>query len=331
VISIGNLTVGGTGKTPMTIYMAELLKGFGCRVAVISRGYQGRNEKSVGIVSDGRTVRLGPQDAGDEPYLMALKLEGVPVLVGKDRFKVGMRAMREFAPDVLVLDDAFQHLKVHRDLDLLLLDARRPFGNGHLLPRGVLREPIDQLMRGDAIVLTRSDGANMSDEDEQKIRGRFEGKPIFRCKHVPDRLVGSEKLPLSGLGFNPINYGLDVLKGKRVFAFSGIARNKDFEAMLAKQDCEMTGALSFPDHHDYSNIDLAGIINKAGRCHVDYIVTTEKDYVRMANRVSWPIALLAFGIKVSFDEDKEGFNTYLKTMLCKHKLKNNPSINVSKT
>jgi tetraacyldisaccharide 4'-kinase len=122
-----------------------------------------------------------------------------------------------------------------------------------------------------------------------------------------------------------------VLKGKRVFAFSGIARNKDFESMLTKQDCEMAGALSFPDHYDYSNTDLAAIFNKAGKCHVDYIVTTEKDYVRMANRASWPIPLLALRIKVSFDEDKEGFNTYLKTMLCKHKLKNNPSINDSKT
>ena len=197
VISVGNLAVGGTGKTPMTIYVAGLLKGLGYRVVVISRGYQGRKEKSGGIVSDGQTIQMGPQDAGDEPYLMALKLEGVPVLVGKDRFRIGMMAVREFVPDVLVLDDGFQHLKVHRDLDLLLLDASRPFGNGHLLPRGVLREPIDRLNRGDAIVLTRSDGDFMPDEDGQIIREHFKGKPVFRSKHVPDGLVCAEKLPLS--------------------------------------------------------------------------------------------------------------------------------------
>jgi tetraacyldisaccharide 4'-kinase len=315
VISIGNLTVGGTGKTPMTIYVAGLLQNLGHRVAVISRGYQGRKEKSGGVVSDGRTIRLGPEDAGDEPYLMALKLEGVPVLVGKDRFKVGTMAMREFAPDVLVLDDAFQHFKIHRDLDLLLLDAGRPFGNGHLLPRGVLREPVKQLIRSDALVLTRSDGVEMFNGDKQKVRAQFEGKPIFRCNHVPDVLVGSAKLPLTAVGSRPVKYGRDVLKGRRVFVFSGIAGNKDFLQMVNNLGCEVAGDSRFPDHHDYSDSELAAIFDKARQCHVDYVVTTEKDYVRIAYRVSWPVRLLALGIKISFGSETEGFCNYLRETL----------------
>jgi tetraacyldisaccharide 4'-kinase len=330
VISIGNLTVGGTGKTPMTIYVAGLLKGLGYRVAVISRGYQGRKEKSGGIVSDGRTIRMDPQDAGDEPYLMALRLDDVPVLVGKDRYAVGMLAMRAFDPEILVLDDAFQHLKIHRDLDLLLLDAGRPFGNGHLLPRGVLREPVKQLIRSDALLLTRSHAIGMSPVDRKSFGALSKGRPVFRCQHVPDKLMGSESLPLVAFGSRPASYGLDTLRGRRVFAFSGIAGNEDFLAMVKNQHCEIAGNCRFPDHHVYSNSDLANIYNQVRQQHVDYVVTTEKDYVRIAHRITWPITLLAFGIKISFGDQTEGFYAYLKTRLFDHNRKDDAFINVTK-
>jgi tetraacyldisaccharide 4'-kinase len=295
----------------MAIYVAGLLEGLGYRVAVISRGYQGRREKSGGIVSDGRTVKMAPQDAGDEPYLMALKLDGVPVLVGKDRFRAGMLAMQEFAPEIVVLDDAFQHLKIHRHVDLLLLDAAHPFGNGHLLPRGVLREPAEALIRSDALVLTRSNGVGMSDEDRQRFSAFSKGKPLFRCRHVPDMLMGSERLPLAAVGSRPVKYGLDVLKGCRVFAFSGIAKNDDFMTMVTNQGCQVAGSHGFADHHDYSDNELATIFDKARQCHADYVVTTEKDYVRIAHRVSWPIGLLALGVKISFGAQTKGFCNYL--------------------
>ena len=157
VISVGNLSVGGTGKTPMTIYLANLIQDFGNKAVVISRGYKGRAEKAGGIVSDGKVLLMGPETAGDEPYMMAVKLKNVPVIVGKNRFEAGMLAVRTFKPEVLVLDDAFQHLKLERDLDLVLLDCQRPFGNGHMLPRGIMREPVSALSRADALILTRSD------------------------------------------------------------------------------------------------------------------------------------------------------------------------------
>jgi len=136
VVSIGNITVGGTGKTPMTLYMADVLKRMGFKVAVISRGYRGRAEKRGGIVSDVETIRMKPEEAGDEPYLMSLKLKGVPVIVGRDRVRAGRLALGMFGSSVLLLDDGFQHVRLKRDLNFLLLEAANPFGNGYLLPRG---------------------------------------------------------------------------------------------------------------------------------------------------------------------------------------------------
>ena len=160
IISIGNITVGGTGKTPMTIYVAQVVKNLGYKVAIISRGYKGKAEKIGGIVSDGKGLLMTPENAGDEPYLMANRLKDVQVIVGKNRFDAGRLAIRKFDPDVIVLDDGFQHLMLQRDLDMVLLDYHRPFGNGHLLPRGVMREPVSALLHADAIILTKSDTRN---------------------------------------------------------------------------------------------------------------------------------------------------------------------------
>ena len=318
VISIGNLTVGGTGKTPLTIYVADLLRGLGCRVAVISRGYQGRKEKVGGIVSDGRNMRMGPADAGDEPYLMSLKLDGIPVLVGRDRYRVGKLAIRTFSPDIIVLDDAFQHVQIDRDLDLLLLDATRPFGNGHLLPRGVLREPLDQAVRSDAVILTRSYNG-MSSCDQKYFDALSKDKSVFRCQHVPDKLLGSKSLPWVAHGYRPDTYGLNTLRGKRVFAFSGIAGNEDFVAMVKNQGCQITGTCRFPDHHIYTDSELANIYDQAKQQHVDYMVTTEKDYVRIAHRITWPVTLMALGIRIDFGDDTERFSGYFGKQLLEPK------------
>ena len=303
VISIGNMKVGGTGKTPLTMYVAGLLKHLGHRVAVISRGYRGDKEKSGGIVSNGSKILLSPETAGDEPYLMALKLEGVPVLVGRDRFKIGMLAIREFAPDVLVLDDAFQQLQLNRDLDLVLFDAARPFGNGHLLPRGMLREPLDQLVRGDAFILTRSDSVTSVSGHPviDKLPG---GKPIFRCMHVPDGLfVAGQKEPLD----------LASLKGRRLFTFSGIARNDSFVETIARLEGYIAGSLEFPDHHPYAHHDLRVIWKRAKDLNVDNIITTEKDYVNILTEVPSTPQLLVLAISISFGDDTEAFEGYIKT------------------
>ena len=159
VISIGNITAGGTGKTPMTIYVAELLKTLGYRVAILSRGYKGGSEKEIRVVSDGQKILMTPTMAGDESYLMAIRLSDVPIVVGRNRFAAGSLAVKRFQPDVIVLDDAFQHVKLQRDIDLVLVDRAQPFGNGHVLPRGSLREPVSSLRRCAACILTRADAA----------------------------------------------------------------------------------------------------------------------------------------------------------------------------
>ena len=188
VISIGNLTVGGTGKTPMTIYLARNLQQSGKSVVVISRGYKGAAESGGGIVSDGRNLLLDADQAGDEPYLMACRLPGIPVVVGKNRFEAGMLAVREFQPEIIVLDDAYQHLKLKRDINIILLDHDRPFGNSHLLPRGILREPKAALMRASACILTRSPQAADQEVSDKRseIKSVLPEIPVFRSFHDPN-------------------------------------------------------------------------------------------------------------------------------------------------
>ena len=200
VVSIGNLISGGTGKTPMTILVARMIRDMGYRVVVLSRGYRGRMEKTGGVVSDGRTIFKGPDDAGDEPYLMARILTGIPVVVGQRRYEAGMMAVKRFKPDVIVLDDAFQHLRLKRDLNLVLLDSRSPFGNGHMLPRGLLREPLSALRRAHAVVYTRSEQALTA-----PIRDRLRRhQPIFYTTH---HLIIRKTDPANGrLGGRYIGY-----------------------------------------------------------------------------------------------------------------------------
>ena len=187
IISIGNITLGGTGKTPMTIYVVHALKQLGYKVAVISRGYKGSAEKIGGIVSDGKVLLMTPDISGDEPYMMAKRLKDVPVIVGKNRFMAGRMAISKFDPDVIVLDDGFQHLKLQRDLDIVLLDYHKPFGNRHLLPRGVMREPVSALLYADAIILTKTDTVNNNETSSllRKLRSFERKKPVYRSFHHP--------------------------------------------------------------------------------------------------------------------------------------------------
>ena len=316
VISIGNLTVGGTGKTPMTIYVAKLVKRLGYKVSVISRGYRGSAEKTGGIVSDGRRIFMGADAAGDEPYMMATKLKNIPVIVGQNRFKAGMRAVRKFDPDVIVLDDAFQHIKLVRDINLVLLDYRHPFGNTHLLPRGVLREPISALKRGNAFILTRSDATSdgdfsVSGFSEERLKAKLKrfkyNAPIFKTFHIPNIYV-----VIKGKT-SACRYGPEFLQGRRAFAFSGLANNHDFHRTIAGFKCVVTGFLGFPDHHPYSDMDLENIVRSAKDTGANCLITTEKDYVRIAHRITWPIDLVVIGLDSSFADD--GFNAFVKAKL----------------
>ena len=321
IISIGNITVGGTGKTPMTIYVAQVVKQLGYKVAIISRGYKGKSERVGGIVSDGRVLLMTPEIAGDEPYMMAKRLKDVPVIVGKNRFKAGRLAVRKFNPDVIVLDDGFQHLKLQRDLDLVLLDCRKPFGNGHLLPRGVMREPVSALLCADAIILTKSDTVNNNETSSlpKKLRSYERKKPVYRTFHQPFvyKIINKEKKVFEKNMQEALRQNSDCIKGRTVFAFSGLADNHNFRRTLKSLKCNVSGYMEFPDHHSYSDRDLKDISAAAKRSMSGCLITTEKDYVRIANKIAWPIDLYVVSIEIEFGTDVERFNGFIKDRLKK--------------
>ena len=322
VISIGNITVGGTGKTPMTIYVAELVQKLGYVVVVISRGYKGELEKTGGIVSNGKTVLMGPEKAGDEPFMLAGRLN-IPVIVGKDRFKAGMKAVKKFNPDVIVLDDAFQHLKIKRDINLVLLDAKRPFGNSKLLPRGILREPLSSLSRSDAFILTRSDCASELEVEKTlvELKEFVQEKPTFNTSHAPYAYIveKGKHVPFESISRNSFLYDFDFLRDRSVFAFAGIARNDDFMCTIEGFKCIVAGFLEFPDHHGYSETDFNTVLRLAKEANVDFLFTTEKDHARMAHRMTWPIDLVVVGINIFFEKDEKSFSDFVKKRIIKLK------------
>ncbi len=319
VISIGNITVGGTGKTPMTIHVAELVQRLGYVVAVISRGYKGELEKSGGIVSNGKTVLMGPEKAGDEPFMLAGRLKNIPVIVGKDRFEAGMQAVKKFNPDVIVLDDAFQHLKLKRDINLVLLDAKRPFGNSHLLPRGILREPPSSLLRSDAFILTRFDCASESalENSLTGLKALIQSRPVFKTSHSPYAYIvkKGKHIPFESISTSSFLCDFDFLRDRKVFTFAGIARNDDFLNTVKSFKCDITDFIAFEDHHRYSDNDLNRMFSLAEKTNVEFLITTEKDYVRIAHKIEWPIKLVVIGIKISFGKDEKSFKTFISGWL----------------
>jgi tetraacyldisaccharide 4'-kinase len=306
VLSIGNITVGGTGKTPMVEYVANLLQRLGLKVAVISRGYGGNAHRFGGIVSDGTTTFMGRQASGDEPQLLASKLKGIPLLVGRDRYRAGIEAIARFGVSVLVLDDGFQHLALKRDLNLLLVDSTRPFGNGHCIPRGPLREPVDQIKRASALILTRWQGVRYGEAQGAILDTHAPGRPIFRCTHVAERLfvAGEEKA-----------IALATLEGKRLFAFSGIARNDSFRETVASLGGDIVDFIEFSDHHRYAPRHMKSIWERAADHKADSIITTEKDLVNLGADIPSTPKLLVLGIGISFGKDEEAFASYLKSKM----------------
>ncbi len=315
VVSIGNLTVGGTGKTPMAIYVAGLLKRLGYRVVLVSRGYRGSAEKSGGIVSDGHSILMGPDEAGDEPLMIAMELPEVPVVVGQNRFEAGRRALERFKPDAIVLDDAFQHLKLARDLDLVLLDGRRPLGNGQVLPRGPLREPAAALSRADALILTRSQP--VSKAPDERFERLAPGRPLFRSfhiSHVRQQVAADGPASLQDLR-RLTDADRGALKKKGLYAFSGIGHNDNFKRTLSEQGFMLQGFAGFPDHYRFTDSDLERIQAAASAAGCEILATTAKDFVRLSGRVRWPGILLIFSIETSFGDEREVFERFVELRL----------------
>lgn len=311
VISVGNITVGGTGKTPMTVYLATMLKNYGYRVAIVSRGYGGKASGTGGIVCDGKKILLPAHMAGDEPHMMAKQLRDIPIVVGSNRYQAGLLAIEKFSPHILLLDDGFQHRKLKRDLDILLLDANHPFGNGHLLPRGTLREPVAMIQRADIMILTRA-GSSAPEKPllEQLSKNGLESfaehTPLFLSSHKP--YLHSVIQPddhETGRCMTSSENDLSVLNGKSVFAFSGIAKNTDFRESAATLGCRIAGYLEFSDHHEYNEKDFSGIMQAARKNNAEMVITTEKDFSRIAGRFQCPLPLAVIGVSISIHEEKK--------------------------
>jgi tetraacyldisaccharide 4'-kinase len=309
VVSVGNITVGGTGKTPMCLYMARLIRRTGRRVAVVSRGYKGQAEQQGGIVSDGQSLRMSSAAAGDEPYLMARQLLplGIPVLVGHNRVRSGALAVKRFRTDVIVLDDGFQHQRLQRDLDLVLLDAGRPFGNGYLLPRGTLREPLSALARADACLLTRCPRA-VVEEARRPPADRNLRRPVFPVSQTPQI---AEWVPAGAMDRGHLRPGLGKAPAGPVYAFSGIARNSDFYANLRDLGFDLRGRTPLPDHHTYTRGDLAVIETRADRAGARMLVTTEKDRVKIDESWLERFPLLVMGVQMDFGRSTEAFQRFV--------------------
>lgn len=300
VICVGNLTAGGTGKTPMAIFLARRLVRKGYRVVMVSRGYRGRAEKVGGVVSDGRQILMDAATAGDEPYLMARSLPDVPVVVGGDRFRAGMIATSQLGAQVVILDDAFQHMALDRDFNLVLMDAGSPLGNGHLLPRGELREPVSALRRAHAVILTRADrltDLSLARRLEQ-IKPKAAPAPVFTASHVT-RIRGV--IPAGGRQMDvpsPVGGQDTDFADARALVFSGVARNDDVHRSVAGLGVRMVRRMTFSDHHYYTDKDHGAIAEAAQSSGADWLITTEKDYVRFAGRFIWPRPLVVIGVNV---------------------------------
>lgn len=291
VVVVGNLTMGGTGKTPVVEKFARALRDQGRQVAILSRGYKSKappmwkkwwnaithtEEPPPRIVSDGRTVFLDSEKAGDEPYMLARNLPGVVVLVDKNRVKAGTFAIRRFGCDTLILDDGMQYLPLKGRLNLLLVDKSNPFGNGHMIPRGVLREPINHLKRASYVFLTKSNGRR-DEELEALIQTHNPGVDIIECTHQPKFLCPVSQKPDQEKGRLPLEH----LRNLKIGAFSGIATPESFEKFLSDLGATITHRERFLDHYRFTEDDLDQVFMAAFNQGAECIVTTEKDAVRI--------------------------------------------------
>ncbi len=306
VISIGNLTVGGTGKTPVVEVFARELQKAGRKVAVLSRGYKkvehgfwkktldkitGRERRRPPrVVSNGRELLLDSAMSGDEPYMLASNLPHVVVLVDKDRVKSGRYAIDKLHCDTLLLDDGFQYRRLKHRVEIVLVDCTNPFSNGHVLPRGLLREPASNLRRADFIFITKATGkaAESLQAAIQAINPRAE---ISMCTHRPKHLQNV---------YSGERRGLDFLQGRTVALVSGIASPEGFENEIRRLGATMCYCKRFADHHRYTQQELINIINKSRRNGAEAIITTEKDAVRFPKieRQDVPIYFLRVEIEL---------------------------------
>ena len=297
VVSIGNLTVGGTGKTPVTIAVTEALVAAGHRVAVLSRGYRRRSRTPCVLVSDGRKIFVGPEEAGDEPFLIARRCPRAVVAVGSDRYELGRWVLGQCSIDCVVLDDGFQHRALYRDVDLLLVDATDERGLQALVPAGRLREPVSAAARATALLVTRVEAS----ADAQPV--------VSLIQQAIGRKVQPILVRFTPQGFVDAHTGtavpLDAFTGQRAVIFSGIGNAGAFRTSVLRQGLIVVDEVVFPDHHAYTTSDIHRVRARAERVGVPVLVTTEKDAVKLQALPRLTMPVWAVRLKTEIIEGEE--------------------------
>ncbi len=290
VISIGNITLGGSGKTPMVELAALALRELGASPAVVSRGYA-RQSRGVAVVADRDGIKLDARRAGDEPLLLAERLPGIAVVVGENRFEAGRAAVERCGATAVVLDDGFQNRTVSKDLEIVVLNGHAPWGNGRLFPRGALREPMSALARADLVAITNATdmGARAA---SGRVRSHNERAPVIRAAYV----VTEAREMRSGSRVEA-----KALAGRRLLAFCGLASPKSFADTLAGLGIQVAAIMEFPDHHWYTAADLDGLAQHAKGIGAEGLVTTEKDWVRLRGLEPPPSPLWVLPVRLAVE------------------------------
>lgn len=291
VISVGNITLGGTGKTTFVEYLAGKLNSQGRKITVLSRGYK----RDAG--------KQGAQGIGDEPAMLRKKLPFLQVIVDKNRVMAAFKAIRNYAADTLILDDGLQQWRIFKDLEIITIDTANPFGNYRMLPAGFLREPLSALRRADIFVLTQVGADQDTAELCAKLRRINFQALIVESIHKPE-VFSSVSSPDGFLS-------LDSFKGKSVAVFSGIGNPQGFEDCVSSLEIKIAKAFRFADHHDYTQADIDSIIKAARQMNLDVIITTQKDAVKIRELQIRGAAILALDIKLSITKNEAEFNRRL--------------------
>ncbi len=302
IISVGNITLGGTGKTPFVEYLARYLKAEGRKVAILSRGY-----KKPGLRGSGKPG-IGYEMMGDEPYMLQENLKDVPVVVNADRKRGICTAVNDYGVDTVVMDDGFQQWGIKKDLDIVTIDAVNPFGNRNILPRGILRQPLSSFKNVDVFILTKTD-ISPDISDIRNILGKANPSAIIiESAHKP-------------VGFYPLGKkqdlsGIDAFKNKTVILISGIARPDSFKKMIVNLGIKVGVSFDFSDHYSYSRQDLDNIFQACKEKNTDIIITTEKDAVRLSRLpiAGYQLSIFVLRIEIIITKDEERLHNRLRQL-----------------
>jgi tetraacyldisaccharide 4'-kinase len=299
VISVGNITAGGTGKTPLVAWLARAVAREGKRACILTRGYGRENPKTRVLVSDGERVLADAREGGDEPLMLALMLKGLAAVVSDaNRVEAARWAIRNFNSEVFILDDGFQHLRIARDLNIVTLDAMNPWGGKHLLPRGTLREPLAGLRRADCLVITRADQSTDIDALRAEASRLSDGRPVFLSRTKISRVR-----PLFSTTTHQ-DHSLDALTQQPVAAFCAIGNPQAFFKQIKDNGITLAGTRAFPDHHVYTQSEIDALSAEARARGAQALLTTAKDAVKLSS-LDFPLPCYVLEVELALDEQDE--------------------------